>query len=91
MAKIELEVNNCDGMEYVFFPACAYNGNKFEVLKREYPPMFFPREASVDMPVTITDVPRLEKDGSGKIEVTTGDVATPCVGVFCQANKKASM
>lgn len=77
------------GDEYVFFPACCYNGNRFDVLKKPYPPMFSADEASPDMPVTITDVPRLEKNGNGKIEVTTGDVSVPCVGVFSHAEKQA--
>ena len=89
MSKIEILVENCDGREYVLFPACAYNGNKFNVLKRDYPPMFEPDEASVDMEITITDVPRLNKDGSGKIQVTTGDVSVPCVGIFNPNTNKA--
>ena len=89
MSKTEINIQGCDGSEYVLFPACAYNGNKFEVLKKDYPPMFSTEEARLDMPVTITDVPRLEKDGGGKIEVTTGDVAAPCVGVFSESIKKA--
>lgn len=76
--------------DYVFMPACAYNGNRFEVLKKKYPPLFSPEEARVDdMPETITDVPRLNKDGSGVLEVTTGDMAVPCVGVFSAKEKKA--
>lgn len=73
---------------YVMIPACCYNGNQFEVLKRKYPPMFSPEEARLDMPITITDVPRLNKDGSGKIEVTTGDAATPAVGVFSATEQR---
>ena len=67
---------------YVFIPACCYAGNQFAVLDYQYPPMFRPEDAKVDMPVTITDVPRLQPDGSGRIEVSTGDAATPCIGVF---------
>lgn len=74
--------------EYVFFPACAYNGNRFDVLKKKYPPMFTTEETTVDMPITITEVPRLNKDGSGKIEITTGDVSVPCVGVYSDKYKK---
>ncbi len=77
-----------DGDEYVLFPACCYDGNRFRSLKREYPPMFKPEEAAVDMPVTITDVIRLNEDGSGKIEVTTGDVSVPCVGVYSRSMKR---
>ena len=72
----------CNDDNYVFIPACCYAGNQFHVLKYGYTPMFRLHDAKVDMPVTITDVPRLERDGSGRIEVNTGDAATPCVGVF---------
>ncbi|MBQ9717105.1 MAG: hypothetical protein IJV76_03860, partial [Clostridia bacterium] len=73
---------------YVFIPACCYAGNQFNVLKYCYPPMFRPQDAKIDMPVTTTDVPRLEKDGSGKIEVSTGDAAVPCIGVFSASEKR---
>lgn len=72
---------------FVFLPACCYDGTRFEVLKRRYPPLFHKNEARLDMPVTITDIPRLEKDGSGCIEVTTGDVSVPCVGLFSPSAK----
>ena len=74
---------------YVFIPACCYAGNQFDVLPYSYPPMFRPEDAKIDMQVTVTDVPRLEKDGSGKIEVTTGDAAVPCVGVFSPSAGRA--
>lgn len=77
------------GDEYVFFPSCCYDGNRFEVNRKMYPPLFTPQEAAVDMSVTITDVPRLEKDGSGIIEVTTGDLSVPCVGVWSKKEKQA--
>lgn len=77
-----------DGNEYVLFPACCYDGNRFRSFKREYPPMFRPEEGAVDMPVTITDVIRLEEDGSGRIEVTTGDMSVPCVGVYSRSWKR---
>ena len=73
---------------YVFIPACCYAGNQFRMLKYSYPPMFRKEVAAIDMPISITDVPRLEPDGSGKIEVTTGDAATPCVGVFSPTEKR---
>lgn len=82
---------DADGEEYVLLPACCYNGNRFVSVKREYPPMFTPEEAGVDIPVTITDVIRLNQDGSGRIETTTGDTATPCVGVFSRKRKKGKL
>ena len=74
--------------DFIFMPACCYAGNQFKVLKKKYPPMFTPEEAAVDIETTISDVPRLEADGIGCIEVTTGDVAVPCIGVFSEARKK---
>ena len=90
MSKVEIFIDGCDATEYVLFPACAYNGNKFNVLKRNYPPMFKVEEADVNIETTITDVPRLNKDGSGKIQVTTGDVSVPCVCVFNKKTNKAT-
>lgn len=78
-----------EGDEYILFPACCYDGNRFDVMKKKYPPLFTKEEAKIDMPVVVTDVPRLEKDGSGVIEVTTGDVSVPCVGVFSKKRKLA--
>lgn len=64
-------------------PGAVYNGNRFEAAPQGYPPLW--REKSqfrVDMPVTFTDQPRLNKDGSpGKIELDTGSGATPAMGL----------
>lgn len=81
MARITFNVPNRDNL-YVFIPACCYAGNRFQVRKYDYPPMFRAEEARKDMPVTITDIPRLNPDGSGRIEVTTADASMPCIGVF---------
>lgn len=80
-----------DGDEYVLFPACCYNGNRFKVLKKTYPPMFTKEESAVNMPVTITDVIRLNEDGSGKIEVTTGDESVPCIGIYAPERKQGML
>lgn len=67
---------------YVFLPACAYNGNKMKRRKTTYPPEYTPEECGVNLEPIITDVPALNPDGSGRIEVTTGDLSVPCFGVF---------
>lgn len=82
MAIVNIKIDNCDGNEYVLFPACCYDGNKFKSLRKAYSPVFEADECSIDMETVITDVPRLIKDGSGKIEVTTGDLSVPCAGVW---------
>lgn len=67
---------------YVFIPACAYDGNRFDSVSRAYPPFYLENEFGVNRPTLITDLPRLSKDGNSLMEVTTGDMATPCVGVY---------
>lgn len=87
MAEIIIDVKAAKD-DFVFMPACCYAGNQFRVLKKKYPPMFMSEEASVNMETVITDVPRLNEDGSGCIEVTTGDMAVPCIGVFSEERRK---
>lgn len=73
---------------YVMMPACVYNGNRFKKVIRKYPPMYLPEEAGVDCEPLITDVPALNPDGSGMIQVTAGDMAVPCVGIFNRVKKQ---
>lgn len=90
--RIELSFDiGMDEDDYVFFPAAVYGGNKGRVKYLPYPPAFDPKTErfGADMPRTITDVPRLESDGSGAVELTAGDVSVPCVGVFRRAQRRA--
>lgn len=73
---------------YLFIPACVYNGNKFESLDKDYPPMYNDCEIGVDRNIRITDVPRLNRDGSGEIEISAADTATPCVGIYSPGKGK---
>ena len=90
-AFFELNINFTEYSDdmYIFMPSCAYNGNKANRLYRPYPPMYNADEMGVDCEPTINAVPALNKDGSGEIEVTSGDMAVPCVGVFCPESKTA--
>ena len=80
---------NWEQDSYVFLPACAYDGNKFEKIDVEYPPMYPKDHCKSNASPIISDVPALNPDGSGKIEVTTGDMSVPCFGVFLKNHKKA--
>lgn len=75
---------------YVMIPAAAYNGNRFAVFPAKYPPFYDSSfEGRPSLPVTITDVPRLTLgDGPSKMELTTGDMATPAFAVFFPAARK---
>ena len=74
---------------YIIMPAAAYNGNRFDVVKYSYPPLFTKEKYKVDMPVTITDVPRLNKyDGESKMDLNTGDLTTPGIGIYFPDSRK---
>ncbi len=87
MSKVIIDIPFLED-DYIFMPAGCYNGNRFRVLKKKYAPMFRIEEAGPDVVTTITDVPRLNPDGSGKIELTSGDLSVPCIGVYSPARGK---
>lgn len=74
---------------YVFMPACVYDGNAFEKMKSKYPPMYPESKCKSNSTPMITDVPAVNPDGSGKIEVTSGDMSVPAFGAFFKAERKA--
>ena len=88
--QLEVSLPEWEEDAYVFAPACAYNGNRFQQVQRDYPPMYLAEEMGASAkPIMMQGIPALNVDGSGKIEVTAGDMATPCVGVFYKAKKQA--
>jgi len=76
---------------YIMLPACAYDGNRFEAVSRKYPPMFAEDELEINPPVRMTQVPRLAKEGDSFMDVTSGDLTTPCVCVLNKKEKTAFM
>ncbi|MBQ8657890.1 MAG: hypothetical protein IJ506_02045 [Clostridia bacterium] len=76
---------------YIFAPACVYNGNRYKKAVRPLGALMYYKS---DMGKNAENlgaksIPGLNKDGSGKIEVTAGDMATPCVGIFFKKAQKA--
>jgi len=76
---------------YVLVPAAVYNGNRFHFLGGGYMPAY-PREMYFNrkLPLTISDNPRLsvEPGQAGKIELLTGNAATPALCFFSPAQKR---
>lgn len=75
---------------YVLIPAAVYNGNRFKVSEQTYPPMLTKKdEIGVNIPTTVTDVPRLSNsEVESKIQFRTGDMSTPTAGFFDPKQKK---
>ena len=75
---------------YVFLPACAYNGNR-DVRRRffpKYPPYCSKEGAGLAPKCEASQLPALEPDGSGEIEVTAGDLSVPCAGFYFPKAKR---
>ena len=79
------------GDSFIMIPACAYDGNRFQTVSRRYPPMYNEDEFGLDVPVRMTEVPALKPAGDSFMDVTTGDMALPCVCVLRKSEKKAMM
>ena len=88
---VEFRLNAPEDSAYVMIPACAYDGNRFTAVRRKYPPMYLESEMGADVPVRMTQVPALSRGGDSRLDVTTGDMALPCVCVFRRDEKKAFM
>ena len=74
---------------YIFLPACAYDGNRCKRTRMKYPPMYGASDLGEHPLPLLSDVPALNPDGSGSIEVTSGDLSVPCFGLFFRQRKKA--
>ena len=73
---------------FIFMPACAYNGNRQKRVTRKYPPTYLSHEMGLDCDPLITDLPALEPDGSGQMQVTSADMSVPCVGIYNKEKKQ---
>ncbi|MDD4192374.1 MAG: hypothetical protein PHI28_13660, partial [Mangrovibacterium sp.] len=75
---------------YILVPAVLYGGNRFRILPIGYPPYIHDeKDRPLDMPVTVTNIPHLNPDGShAKVEMNTGNVATPMLSFFNPKEKR---
>lgn len=86
--RLVFEETDWSGAPYVFAPAALYNGNRFTCLEKNYPPMLTSEERTkyAGEPV-ISDIPRLSREGDGRVQLAVGDLATPCVGWYAKEQK----
>ena len=78
---------------FVLVPSIVYNGNRFDKKVMNYPPYWYDKnEWRLDMPTTTTLVPSLEKyENYGKIELTTGNAATPLMAFYAPEKQESWM
>ena len=75
---------------YILVPSMIYGGNRFRILPIGYPPYIHnEKDRPPDMPITVTNIPHLNPDGShAKVELNTGNVATPMLSFFNSKEKR---
>jgi len=91
--SVAFDFSNWNTENYVLVPGMIYGGNRFRILPIKYPPYIHDAaDRPLDMPITTTDILHLNKDGShAKIEMTTGNMATPMFSFFNPKNKTGLM
>ena len=73
---------------YVFLPACVYDGNRMKKSFCSYPPTYNVCELGDNPDPIISDIPAFSTKDE-EIQVTSGDMSVPCVGVFYKEKKQA--
>jgi hypothetical protein len=75
---VEFSFSEWNCREFVFVPAVVYDGNRFDWVNMGYPPYWNDKKDwRLDMPTTFNVGPSLGKTGKGRIEINTGNAATP--------------
>ena len=88
---LSFEFGSWQETNYVFMPAAVYQGNDFAVNPMPYPPIWRDEaDFRVDMPVTITDMPRLNRE-SPKLVCNTGELATPCMAYYSPTQQRGAL
>ncbi len=89
---LEFKVGGWSKENYVFMPGGVYEGNRFECVPMDYPPLLRDEMFhELEPEVMVTDIQRLEKDAEkSKIELMTGDLSTPCMG-YLDGDKRSAV
>ena len=69
---------------YIFAPAHLYGGNRFRILPIGYAPFIYDEaDRPLDMPITCTNVPHFNRDGSdATVDFKTWSCTTPLAGFY---------
>lgn len=87
---LDIDIEDYENDAYVMLPACAYDGNRFKSVKRDYAPMYRSDEVGEnEEPLIMRGIPSLGKDGEKALECTAGDMASPIVCVFLRKAREA--
>jgi hypothetical protein len=86
---VDVAFDGWSSANYVLLPSAAYNGNRFPSRRLRYSPKLYEvQDIGKDVPIIITDVPRLNAaDGPSRIQERSGSMSVPAVGFRNAANQ----
>ena len=89
-AAVQFEFDNWCTQNYIFAPSHLYNGNRFRIFPIGYTPFLHNKEdRPLNIPVTTTNVPHLNRDGSDSyVDFKTNSCSTPLTGFYDYTAKR---
>ena len=89
-AAVQFDFDNWSTENYIFAPCQLYDGNRFRIYPSIYPPLIYdPEDRPLDMPVTVTNVPHFNQDGSdATVDFRTSNCSTPLAGFYDRESKR---
>lgn len=80
---IDFKIDQWDKVNMLFAPAALYNGNRFKSISMGYPPYIINEsDKHANMPITVSNIPRLNLSGISEIELLTSNCTTPMLGFY---------
>jgi hypothetical protein len=87
-AGVRIAIPSWSRAHFLLMPGAVYAGNRFESRKVGYPPKHQPADCRPDTPPLVSDIQRLQLgEGTSRIQILAGAMATPCVAAFDPATK----
>ena len=85
---ITVSLTEWENDAYVLLPACAYDANRMKKSFCSYPPTYEVCELGDNPAPVISDIPAFSTENE-EIQVTSGDMSVPCVGIYYKEKKQA--
>lgn len=87
---VQFGFDNWDTGNYIFSPCHIYDGNRFRVLPIGYAPFIYDeKDRPLDMPITVTNIPHFNQDGSdATVDFRTNNCTTPLAGFYDRNSKR---
>jgi len=82
--------NQWNPSNFVLMPGALYNGNKYDYRRIRYSPKLMdPRDIGKDVPILLSDVPRLNNaEGPSRVQLRSGATTSPSISFYDSIQKK---